>query len=140
MPAAPIIATVTPSPPLSQPAASLPRGDAMPPAMTTTVGPSDPDESWPVPQSLQPLPLPPALSPAESRRLPLRGAQFAGLPLAQGATPASTASAPDIHIGRIEVVMAPPPPAPPTSRPAPVAAPRDFSRYAAMRGARDRRW
>jgi hypothetical protein len=138
-PSIPTSVAVTPSPPLLQPAAPLPRGEAMPPAMTATVGPSDPDESRPVQQSLQLAPIPRALSPAEPRRVPLPGAKFAGLPLAQGATPDSAAPPPDIHIGRIEVVMAPPPPAPPPSRPAPVAAPRDFSRYAAMRGARDRR-
>jgi hypothetical protein len=47
---------------------------------------------------------------------------------------------PTITIGRIDVVMAPPP-SPPPAPTAPRASDRGFARYAAMRSARDRaRW
>jgi hypothetical protein len=82
------------------------------------------------------VPAPPILASVASHATPT---PLPALPAAPTAAPA-----PEIHIGRIEVVMAPPATA--TLAPRPAATPprpavqADFSRYAAMRGARDRRW
>lgn len=86
--------------------------------------------------------VPPPRQPAPQPILPAPVAappRLASLPHA----PAMPDAVPEIQIGRVEVVMAPPP-APPrrdAPRTAPSPAPdRGFSRYAAMRAARDRGW
>jgi hypothetical protein len=83
---------------------------------------------------------PPPLPTAEPAQPMLRPAPDAAPPALAPVTFPAKPHEPTITIGRIDVVMAPPP-TPPPAPTAPRASDRSFARYAAMRSARDRaRW
>ena len=135
-PAATPVATA-PLPLSVLPTAPLPAGHAAP-IVSPAVRPRDPSPSRAVPLAPQPT-----LAAAQAASGHNRASMAFIPPSVQPSPPRQSApetseAAPDIHIGRIEVVMAAP--TPPPALPAPAAPPRDFARYAAMRGLRDRRW